>query len=97
VPLTTEVPRNTRLRASAIGWGGRGQIDRLFLNGHRLSGKRRLLDMQITGFHQSCVRGDAVASGETDDVAGDEITPRDLHPGAISQDAPSCSTRARHS
>ncbi len=58
-----------------------------FLDGHRLTGECRLLDLEVDRFHQATIRRDPGAHFEQDDVAGNQVGGRDLANVAVAADA----------
>ncbi len=58
----------------------------MLLDGHRLAGQRRFLDLQVDRVDHPRVGGHAVAGVEQDDVAGHDVPGRDLALVAVADD-----------
>ena len=78
VPLTTELPMNTRLGGMTVSDAG-ADDHRLLFRRIGLAGKQCLIDKKVTGFDQTSVRRDEIARAKQNDIAGNQFRCRDVN------------------
>ena len=85
VPLTTELPMNTRLAGKAVSCAACDGRRRRLFGRIGFAGEKRFVDVKIAGFDQPGIGGHEIAGGEKNDVAGNDLRRGDVDRLAVAK------------